>query len=589
MCSSAALAARKLFSTASHSSGSRILQLHLPIQSPLSWWIVGSKSMVCFRQHQPFSLVSWRPKMLRLQQMMQTWRKNFGRLYARHVLELAAASAAALASSSLSRVECARRQARPLDWQNWSRKDWTNDLLSQVGTTKVERFWSALCRVVSLSVLATPLVVMAPLSYVSSTIHEFSWYYGLYAVEQAGPTFIKLLQWATTRQDLFSPEFCQYFGKLRDNTVGHPWRETMQIIQEDLGITIEGNSSVSRSPSKDSIMELQPTPIGSGCIAQVYRGTLLEASGQYPAGTQIAVKVQHPHIWEKVCVDFYLLGKIASFLEGIPYLQLKYLALTDTVRQFRDIMLPQLDLTLEAKHLNRFNRNFSDDEQVSFPKPLSELTTARVLTETFVEGTPIMEYATSTTIPAAVKKELALLGLNTTLRMIFLHDFLHGDLHPGNILVSRTPKSNKLQLHLLDCGLVIEMGPEQHKNLVRVLSAFVQKDGKLAGQLMVDNSSDCQASPMDIELFVNGIQQIVMADADQNFVEKVGEYIADICFLACRHKVKLEAAFINAALAVEIMEGIATALHPDLVVKKEALPLVVKAELMHNISRFKLW
>jgi aarF domain-containing kinase len=70
----------------------------------------------------------------------------------------------------------------------------------------------------------------------------------------------------------------------------------------------------------------------------------------------------------------------------------------------------------------------------------------------------------------------------------------------------------------------------------------------------------------------------------QNFIEKVGDYITDICFLACTHRVKLEAAFIKAALAVEIMEGLAGALYPDLRVQQIALPLVVRAEMMHRLG-----
>lgn len=70
----------------------------------------------------------------------------------------------------------------------------------------------------------------------------------------------------------------------------------------------------------------------------------------------------------------------------------------------------------------------------------------------------------------------------------------------------------------------------------------------------------------------------------QNFIEKVGDYITDICYLACNHHVKLESAFINAALAVEIMEGIASALYPDMRVQGVALPLIVKAEMMHRMG-----
>jgi aarF domain-containing kinase len=427
---------------------------------------------------------------------------------------------------------------------------------------------------VQLSFLAAPLLVLLPFTYVSERAGNLSWSYALWGIEQAGPTYIKLTQWATTRQDLFSTEFCQYFGKLRNETVGHSWDETKQILKEQGDQFLE-------------YVSLDEVPIGSGCIAQVYRGRLRKPCGQHPEGTDIAIKVQHPGIWRKVCVDFYIFDKISSILEDLPLLNLKYLSLRDTVRQFRDIMLPQLDLTLEMKHLNRFNRDFASDKQVSFPYPIEGLTSTLVLTETFIKGKSIMEFTDKDT-PLDVKKELADLGLTTTLKMMFVHDFLHGDLHPGNILVSTNDK-NKLVMHLLDCGLVVEVGPEQHVNMIKILGAFTRRNGRLAGQLMVDTSRDCQAGPDDMELFVHGIELICVQDEDHNFIEKIGDYIADICYLACKHKVKLEASFINMALGIEIMEGIATALNPDIQVAKVALPMVLQAEIMHRLPKFNLW
>lgn len=125
--------------------------------------------------------------------------------------------------------------------------------------------------------------------------------------------------------------------------------------------------------------------------------------------------------------------------------------------------------------------------------------------------------------------------------------------------------------------------------MIKILGAFLRRQGRMAGQLMVDTSSKVQAGDADIELFVSGIQQIVVEDEDNNFIEKVGDYIADICFLACKHKVKLEASFINAALAVEIMEGIATALNPNIVVTTYAMPMIIQAEMMHRLPKFSLW
>jgi aarF domain-containing kinase len=164
-----------------------------------------------------------------------------------------------------------------------------------------------------------------------------------------------------------------------------------------------------------------------------------------------------------------------------------------------------------------------------------------------------------------------------------VHDFIHGDLHPGNILVSGTYPNLKYQV--LDCGLALEMGPKQHEDLVKVLGAFVRKDGTEAGKVMADMKGETQASPEGRELFIQGIEQICILDSDLNFIENVGDYITDICSLACIHRVKLEGAFVNAALAVEIMEGLASALHPDLKVQSVALPLVVKAEMMVSVTQ----
>lgn len=300
----------------------------------------------------------------------------------------------------------------------------------------------------------------------------------------------------------------------------------------------------------------------------------------------MAVKIQHPHISHKVCVDFYILQKVARFLERIPRLNLDYLSVQDSVDQFRGIMLPQLDLRCEARNLVRFARDFSGDDDVAFPRPLTDLTSETVLVESFVHGEPILRYL-GAEHSVEDRRTLAQIGLRTTMRMIFLHDFVHGDLHPGNILVDRVADDGgRLRMNILDCGLVVEMGERDHSNLVKILGALVKRDGKSAGRLMVDTAKKCQASATDVELFVRGIHNIILHDDENNFMENVGDYLAEICHLACRHKVKLEASFINAALACEIMEGIACALYPEMKVQPIALPMVLKAEAMHAMRTF---
>lgn len=217
-------------------------------------------------------------------QVLTRWKRNFSRLYARRILELAAASAAT--QRFRSQLEAAVIE-KPERWQNWQAKDWDETALSSVGGSRLKRVWMAASRLANLALLTSPLVFLYPLSLVSERGKDATWSYALWGIEQAGPTWIKLVQWATTRQDLFSPEFCQYFGKLRDETEGHPWADTERILKEELGSAMDA-------------LELDPVPIGSGCVAQVYRGTLIEPTPTYPKGTKVAIKVQHPGIWHKV-------------------------------------------------------------------------------------------------------------------------------------------------------------------------------------------------------------------------------------------------------------------------------------------------
>ena len=68
---------------------------------------------------------------------------------------------------------------------------------------------------------------------------------------------------------------------------------------------------------------------------------------------------------------------------------------------------------------------------------------------------------------------------------------------------------------MLDCGLVIEFGPKQHETVVKILGAFTRRQGRAAAQLMIDNASKCQANELDVEMFIKGIEQIIVEDAEQ--------------------------------------------------------------------------
>jgi aarF domain-containing kinase len=280
--------------------------------------------------------------------------------------------------------------------------------------------------------LASPLTFLAPAAYLTgseSKINKLAWNYSVWAIERAGPTFIKLVQWATTRNDIFHPDFIKNFSRLQSSTRGHAWKDTEKILEDSYGteyMDLFEFDSGTEMRQQDKI-----SPIGSGCIAQVYKAKLKKDTTLIPAGSDVAIKVCHPHILHKVCVDFYILNKLTSLIEAVPYIELDYLSMRDSVEQFRDIMLPQLDLRVEARNLCRFRRDFADDPRVKFPQPVMALTSEKVLVEAFVHGEPILNYCDEGRKPTKDREHLAKLGFETVMKMVFLYDFIHGDLHPG--------------------------------------------------------------------------------------------------------------------------------------------------------------
>lgn len=106
-----------------------------------------------------------------------------------------------------------------------------------------------------------PILLLSPLALLSSR-WAGRWLDALlWVTETSGPTFIKLGQWASTRRDIFSPEFCDRFSRLHVKVRPHSWSHTKQCLQRAFG---EGWRRVLVFDSKE--------PVGSGCMAQVYRG-----------------------------------------------------------------------------------------------------------------------------------------------------------------------------------------------------------------------------------------------------------------------------------------------------------------------------
>jgi ubiquinone biosynthesis protein len=187
------------------------------------------------------------------------------------------------------------------------------------------------------------------------------------ALQELGPTFVKLGQILATRVDLFAPEWIAEFEKLQDRAPPSPAAEVRAQMIEDLGA---GPESVFDA--------FDAEPIAAGSIAQVHRARLAD-------GTEVAVKVRRPGIVPVVEADLRLLARLAELVEAqLP--ELARFRPREVVRQFTRTLRGELDLAAECRNAERVAASFRDRPEVVVPKVHWDWTGERLNVQDYVEG-----------------------------------------------------------------------------------------------------------------------------------------------------------------------------------------------------------
>ena len=426
------------------------------------------------------------------------------------------------------------------------------------------------------------------------------WRYCLWATRAAGPTAVKLAQWASSREDRFPRAFCDRFAHLQDRAPAHAWRDTERALEASLG------------PDWRDVLDVDAAPVGTGCVAQVHsavRGRVFFHRGRRdddardreltttPAqvlkkdvtnggrrGDRVAVKVVHPAARRRVASDLDFLRACARAGEAlIP--RAKWFNLAAAADEFAATLGAQMDMRAEADNLERLRENFRNQSSVSFPAPRRALVSEDVLVEDFVEGPSMREYL-KRDVDDARRKALARVGVDAVCKMIFHDNLLHGDLHPGNILVTRDATRDPA-VCFLDAGICVELGAKEHVHLVRVLSALMRHDGDAAGRLLCKGMDGARALNNGFgtdeawqraqDSFCECMRDITSRSVEEEFFNKYSEYASRIFAEAEKCRVALEGFFVSTAVAIRVMEGVANALDPDVPIGQLALKWIASS------------
>ncbi|GMH87470.1 hypothetical protein TrVE_jg11588 [Triparma verrucosa] len=266
--------------------------------------------------------------------------------------------------------------------------------------------------------------------------------------------------------------------------------------------------------------------------------------------------------------------------------RVKWLNFPGMVEEFSELLKDQLDLNNEARNLQQFRKNFSDSSDVIFPSLI--MSRSNVMIMEFVDGDTVWEFVERYKDDATLRNRVCDKGITAVCQMIFEHNFVHGDVHPGNILFSREEDP---KLVLLDTGIAKRFTRRDHKLLVDVLGGFIQGDGASAGRAIIaDSVNRTSIQSHNASGFVKILDDMCeKAKSDQSFFDSIGNYVTIICDGASKHKVMMNQGFVSIALTTRVMEGVALALNPAAEIWRIANKIVmkVKAEEMLGTAASK--
>jgi ubiquinone biosynthesis protein len=356
------------------------------------------------------------------------------------------------------------------------------------------------------------------------------------ALEQMGPTFVKLGQVFSTRVDLFAPEWIAEFERLQSAVAPVPFADLLPEVERALG----------RSPH-EAFEALDETPYAAASIAQVHRARL-------PDGTPVVVKVRRPGIQRKVEADLRILSYLATLAQNeLP--ELRRYQPVEMVAQFARSIAREMDLAVEARSQERFALNFAQDPNVVIPRIFWEFTSPAMNVQEYVEGVPgtdlrLVEQA------GLDRKVLAARGAATVLKMILIDGFFHADPHPGNVLY--LPGN---RLCVLDFGMVGRLSEERRDQIVDLLSALARSDERGMTEVLLEWTGDAQvdesALARDVGELVFNYEHVPLQRID------MGRLLGEITAIVRDHQIVLPADLALLFKALITLEGLGRQLDPD--------------------------
>ena len=372
------------------------------------------------------------------------------------------------------------------------------------------------------------------------------------AMEEMGPTFVKLGQILATRVDLLSPEWISEFEKLQDRAPPVAFALIEQQLTEDFG-----------APPDEVFNDFDSEPIAAASMAQVHRARLAD-------GTEVIVKVRRPGIRPIVEADLRLLTRLAAITES-EVADLRRYKPKELIRQFTLSMRSEMDLAAEGRNAERIGHNFSDNDAIVVPAVFSQWSGERVNVQGYIRGIAGRDFA-ALDAAGLDRKLLARRGAEAVLKMILEDGFFHADPHPGNIYYL-----DNNRLAFIDFGMVGRLPEHRRNQVVNLLHGLAEQNAPLVVDVLLDWAGDTQ---VDTDILTNEISAFVDQYHGVALKElRLGKMLTDLTSLLRDHSLCLPPDLVLLIKAFITLEGMGRQLDPDFDMVATATPFLRRAML----------
>lgn len=380
------------------------------------------------------------------------------------------------------------------------------------------------------------------------------------AFEELGPTFIKIGQILSTRPDLLAPTYIEELSKLQDNVPAESYRHIDEVFFEEFHTSLQ-----------DAFLYFDTEPIASASVAQVHHAILKD-------GRFVVVKIQRPHIAEKMAIDISILRRLVTLTKA------KFSDTLINPEEALDEILAatelELDFNTEGKNIDKFRALNSDVAFVYTPLVHWELTGKTVITMENINGfkiTDVKRLKSEGYDVSDVGKKLAL----SFFKQIFNDGFFHGDPHPGNIFVSDG------KICYIDFGIMGELSASLKESLNDVVTAIAYEDiDKLISVIMSIGIKKGYVNRNKLHEDIDYLFANYLSTSLQNI--EISTLLQEIFETAKRNNIRLPKDFTLLIRCLLIIEGVVAKIAPDIKILDVAIPYVKNQNKRHLLNKFDI-